>query len=99
VTISRTLLMAALALLTFTAWSTPAAAQEAVEVAADDDRPDGMDDLTWAELQHSATLDTGDLYEDEAVTSEEFAAQLAALDQEMAATIEANAEIVYPGEE
>jgi len=67
--------------------------------AVDDDKPAGMSDLEWAELEYSATLDTDDLYEDEAVTSEEFAAQIAALDVEMLATIEEKAAIVYPDEE
>ena len=76
-----------------------AAADTPQLAAADDDRPAGMDAQDWADLQDSATLDRDDLYEDEAVTREEFSAQVAALDAEMAETIRAKATIVYDGEE
>ena len=76
-----------------------ARADEPEFAAAGDDRPAGMDAQTWADLQVSATLDRDDLYEDEAVTREEFAAQVAALDAEMLETIRAKAAIVYEGEE
>lgn len=77
----------------------PASADEPGLQAADSDRPAGMSTQDWADLQYSATLDRDDLYEDEAVTKEEFAAQVAALDVAMAETIRGKATIVYPGEE
>ncbi len=77
----------------------PVVAQAVLAEVDDDDRPLGMSWDDWDDLVSSASLDTEDLYEDEWVTADEFAAQVAALDVEMAATIEANALIVYPGEE
>jgi len=89
--------MATLPLLLVAATATADTPQLAA--ADDDDRPAGMDAQDWADLQDSATLDRDDLYEDEEVTREEFAAQVAALDVEMAETIRAKAAIVYDGEE
>jgi len=83
----------------FLAASTARADVPQLAAADDDDRPAGMDEQDWADLQDSATLDREDLYEDEAVTKVEFAAQVAALDVEMAETIRAKAAIVYDGEE
>lgn len=44
---------------------------------ADDEIPEGMTATEYADLQHAASLDTDDLYDGQAVTKEEFAANRA----------------------
>ena len=44
---------------------------------ADEEIPEGMTAAEYADLQYAASLDTDDLYDGQAVTKEEFAADLA----------------------
>ena len=44
---------------------------------ADDEIPEGMTAAEYADLQYAASLDTDDLYDGQAVTKEEFAANRA----------------------
>ena len=77
------------------------AVADPVEQQAEPVAPDIEDVLPadHAVMEAAAQLTTEQLYEDLAVTPEEFAAQVGALSVAMAATAEANAQKVYPDED
>ncbi len=72
-----------------------------VEQEAVPEMPDAADVLPadYAQMEAAAQLDREDLYQDLAVTEEEFAAQVAAFSVAMETTTQEYAEKVYPGED